>query len=299
MQDQATRLREIATEIKKDHSDYFDPDLRKHSRAKVFAVTSGKGGVGKSHIAVNVALKMKQAGYKVLLMDADINLANTNILMGHAPSRSLADAIIKGYPISEVIYTGPEGLHVLPGGSGFAELTNLPEDRKNNIIRQLSSLEYNYDYIILDTPAGIDKQVLDFLIYASKVLLIITPEPTSIADSYALLKILTLQEKKVGINIVVNQVNSLEHAKDIFSKFNLVVQRFLKIKINFLNYIVSDKNIIRATMQQKPMVLSYPNSPASRCIDNLMERIVTRGDIKCEKYHSSFFQRVSGLSLFN
>lgn len=299
MMDQAARLREIATELQPERVAVPVADTRNRTRARVYAITSGKGGVGKTHIAVNLSLKIKEAGYKVLLVDADINLANTNILMGHAPSRSMADAITKGYPISDVIYAGADGLHVLPGGSGFVELVDMPDTKKDYIIRQLTSLEYKYDYLIVDTPAGIHKQVLDFVTYSSRALVVITPEPASIADTYALLKILTMQKKAVNVHVIVNQVDSLEHAKDIFRKFNLVVKKFLNLKIHFLNYIVKDNNFMKAALLQKPIVLAFPKSPGSKCLDNTMERIVTQGDIKSEEHHSSFFQRVSELSIIN
>ena len=298
MVDQAARLRAIATELQADRDAYLAPERKKSVRAQVFAVTSGKGGVGKTHLAVNLALKMKEAGYKVLLIDADINLANTDILLGHSPKRSLADAVIKDYPIREVVYTGPEDLHILPGGSGFTELTDLSGVKQARIIRQLESLEYDYDYLIIDTPAGIQKRVLDFVAYATHAIVITTPEPTSIADAYAVVKVLTLQQSTVGIYILVNQVDTMRNAKDIYAKFKLVVDHFLKIRIHFIGYVLKDKNVVRATLLQKPLVEEFPQSPAARCINNIAEHIVTHGNIKIEESHGSFFQRIANISLF-
>ena len=299
MLDQAARLREIATELQADRNDYLMPDSRKRARAQVFAVTSGKGGVGKSNIAVNLSIKMQEAGYKVLLVDADINLANTDILMGHSPSRSLADAIIKDYHIQEVIYTGPCDVHILAGGSGFVELIDLPDAKQARIIRQLESLEFKYDFLILDTPAGLNKQVLDCVRYASHAIVVATPEPTSIADAYAMVKVLTLQQSSVRLHVLINKVDSLEHARDIFSKFKLVVDRFLKIRISFLGFIVEDKNVSRAVLKQKPLVMEFPRSPAALCISNLAEHIISRGNTKIETQHGSFFQRLAKISIFH
>ena len=299
MLDQAARLREIATELQADRNDYLMPDSRKRARAQVFAVTSGKGGVGKSNIAVNLAIKVQEAGYKVLLIDANINLANTDILMGHSPYRTLADAIIKDYHIREVIYTGPCDLHILAGGSGFVELTDLPDAKQARIIRQLESLEFKYDYLILDTPAGLNKQILSYVTYASHAIVVVTPEPTSIADAYAMVKVLTLQQSSVRLHVLINQVNSLEHARDIFSKFKLVVDRFLKIRIGYLGYIVKDKNVSRAVLKQKPLVMEFPKSPAALCINNVADQIVSRGNTKIEIQHGSFFQRLAKISIFH
>lgn len=299
MLDQAARLREIATELQADRSEYLMPDSRNRARAQVFAVTSGKGGVGKSNIAVNLAIKMQEAGYKVLLIDADINLANTDILMGRSPSRSLADAIIKDYPIREVIYTGPGKLNILAGGSGFVELTDMPDAKQAHIIHQLEALEFKYDYLMLDTPAGLYKQVLDYVMYATHAIVVATPEPTSIADAYAMVKVLTLKQSSVRLHVLINQVNSLEHARDIFSKFKLVVDRFLKIQVGFLGYIVKDKNVERAVLKQKPFVMEFPGSPAADCISNVAEKIVSRGNAKIKLQHGSFFQKLAKISIFH
>ena len=299
MLDQAARLREIATELQADRNEYLTPDTREITRAQVFAITSGKGGVGKSNIAVNLAIKVQEAGFKVLLVDADINLANTDILLGHSPSRSLADAIIKDYNIREVIYKGPCDLHILPGGSGFVELTDLSDAKQERIIRQLESLEFKYDYLILDTPAGLHKQVLDYVMYASHAIVVATPEPTSIADAYAMVKVLTLRQSNVRLHILINQADSLEHARDIFSRFKMVTDRFLKIRIGFLGYIVKDKNVSRAVLKQKPLVMEFPRSPAALCINNVAEQIVSRGNTKIVVRNGSFFRRLAKISIFH
>ncbi len=298
MLDQATRLREIATELQADEEEQYLPDNRKKTRACVYAVTSGKGGVGKSYIAVNLAITMRNLDRKVLLLDADINLANADILMGQIPQRTIADAIIKDYPVKEVIYSGPNDIHILPGGSGFSELSDLSAVKQTRILRQLENIEYNYDYIIVDTPAGIHKNVLDFVMYASHAIVIATPEPTSIADAYAMIKLLTLSQNTGRVYVLFNMVKDYEQAKDLFLKIKLVAERFLQVKLFFMGYVIQDKMIPRATIMQKPFVSQFPNSPASLCINTIAERIVLQSNLKMVEPNGSFFKRLAKFSIF-
>jgi len=300
MLDQATRLREIATELHFDSENVIAADTRsrKKTRAHVYAITSGKGGVGKSHIAVNLAIQMRKLGRKVLLLDADINLANADILLGQIPERTIADAIGKNYPVKEVIYTGPEDVHILPGGSGFSELTDLPPQKQARIMRELENLEYSYDYIIVDTPAGIHKNVLEFVTYASHAVVVATPEPTSIADAYAMIKMLTINKSESRIYIMFNMVDTYEQVKGLYAKMKLVVDRFLQIKVNLLGYMLMDKSVPRATMMQKPVVIEFPKCPASQCINSIAERIVLRSNLKIVEGKSSFFNSLGKISIF-
>lgn len=297
MPDQAAKLREIATEHYANTEKVFMPGKR--SGANVFAVASGKGGVGKTNIAVNLALKLSEWSGKVLLIDADINLANSDILLGITPKANMSDAIINDIPLSEVIHKQCGGIHFLPGGSGFRELVDLPEWKRIRIFRQLENLEKRYDYIILDSPAGLHKQVLDFLVFASQVIVVTTPEPTAIADAYALIKVLSLHNSKNNILMLVNHAGSSDHGKDIFKKFKIVVDKFLKIKIDYLGYIPTDKNITKAVMKQKPLVTEFPKSAASLCFNEIAERIVLKGDALKDDSKESFFEKVANFSVFH
>jgi len=299
MQDQAARLREIATEIYGDREILAMPERNAVASAKVIAVTSGKGGVGKTNISVNLALKLQEYGAKVLLVDTDIAFANADIIMGISPQFNLSDAILKNYPVKDVIQTAPGNIHFLPGGSGIADLFQQPESKRSRVLRQLEELERLYDYMIIDTPAGLNKHVLDYLTFASNVYVVATPEPTSIADAYAMVKVLTLQQRKLPVHILVNQVKSADHGKEIFSKFKLVVDKFLKIRVYYLGHVVSDKNVMRAVLNQQPLVREFPGSPASLCLENIAERIVTRGNSDNMKKNESFFKKVGKFSIFH
>jgi len=310
MMDQAARLREIATELQTRQNALLMPGnyvQGKRARARVYAVSSGKGGVGKSHIALNIALKLKKAGFLTLLVDADFNLANVDILMGYTPKATLADAMIKNYSIRDVIFTGPCDLHVLPGGSGFTELVLLPETKLSHILDQLEQLEFNYDYIIIDTPAGIYKQVLDFISCASHLLVVLTPEPTAIADAYALIKVLTLQKYTVRFCIIVNQAKSAEQAQDLFEKFKKVVENFLKIRIRYAGWVITDQHIAEAAVRQQPFVVAYPKCAAAQCIGRISELIAAGGTAARDAEYSpldtaggeSFFRKIAKFSLIH
>ncbi len=299
MPDQATRLREIATELYDVEGARLQTGQYSVPRSKVIAVTSGKGGVGKTSVAVNLALKLKEYDNKVLLIDTDINLANADIVMGISPQFSLADAVIKDYNIKDVIVTGPRELHFLPGGSGFLELLKYPSSKRAKLIRQLEELEQNYDFLVLDTPAGLNKQIIDFLTFATQIIILATPEPTSIADAYAMVKVLTLQKKNLPMQIILNQVGSEEQAKDIYRKFTMVTDRFLNTKIRYLGHIISDRNVSKAVLKQRPLVMEFPRSSATRCLENIAERIITRSNAAIPKGSGSFFEKLGKISVFN
>ncbi len=298
MIDQAAKLREIATDCR-----YLtDVPAKPHTgqrRARVIAVSSGKGGVGKTNIAVNLALKLQDTGSRILLVDADYNLSNADIIMGISPQFNLSDAVLKHYSIKEVIHSGPNDLHILPGCSGFAELIDIPENKRVRIFKELGELEYKYDYIIIDTAAGLNKQVLDILSFSQHNLMVITPEPTSIADTYAVIKVLSYSKKDLKANLIVNQVSSYEQAKDIYNKVKLVIDKFLDVSVRFSGYIVNDNNIKKAVMRQNPFVLEYPKTSGSKCVDMIVDQIVSKGRIPIPKEEGTFFEKISKISLFN
>ncbi|MCP4724338.1 MAG: MinD/ParA family protein [bacterium] len=299
MLDQAARLREIATEFNDKPDVPLNKSYRSVKKAEVIAVSSGKGGVGKTNIAVNTALKLRESNKSVLIMDADYNLANADLIMGISPNFTLADAIIKNYSIKEVVHEGPEKIHILPGGSGFNDLTDIPSEKRQRIFKQLADLEKNYDYIIIDTPAGLNRHVLDILTFSSRILMVITPEPTSIADTYAVLKVLSMQREGMKANIVVNQVKSFDQAKEIYIKFKLVIDKFLKIAVKFTGYILSDDRIRQSVMKQKPFVLEFPRCSASKCLDNLVDQLITKENLPIAQIEESFFHKLAKISLFN
>jgi flagellar biosynthesis protein FlhG len=264
--DQAEKLRKIVSE---------QNIPRRTSR--VITVTSGKGGVGKSSIAVNLAIALSRLGKKVVILDADFGLANIEIMLGIRPIFNLADLMFRGKSLSDIITMGPENIGFISGGSGIQELTNLTKDQIVYMIRKLVELDRTADIIIIDTGAGIDDSVLEFVAASSEVLLIATPEPTSITDAYALLK--TLKRKSefsiadTTIKMITNKVTPDEDGEEIFEKLNIVVSRFLKIKMVYMGHIPVDKAVSKSVMKQRPAIVEYPNSEFSRLITGFARQL--------------------------
>ncbi|MDD6208758.1 MAG: MinD/ParA family protein [Clostridiales bacterium] len=241
--------------------------------ARVITVTSGKGGVGKSSISVNLALQLSRLGKKVIILDADFGLANVEVMLGIRPRYTLADLMFRGKELNEIITTGPEQIGFISGGSGIQELSNLSKEQIVNLTGSLYVLDELADYVIIDTGAGISDAVLEFVTSCSEVLLVATPEPTSITDAYALLKTLNKRSEysteHTAIKMIANRVGSREEGKALFDKLSVVVNKFLQLKVEFLGAIPMDNSVPKALMQQKPFSLAYPKSEASRAVAEL------------------------------
>lgn len=266
--DQAEKLRNI---IKKNQGEI-------RPAARVITVTSGKGGVGKSNVAVNLAVEFKKLGNRVVIFDADFGLANVEVMFGAIPKNNLSDLIYQGKNIKEVITEGPLGIGFISGGSGIAGMTNLDKDNISYLIRNLAQLDALADIIIIDTGAGIADNVLEFLIASNEVILVTTPEPTSITDSYSLLKALNrhprFDKENTLIKIVANKTIDFEEGRQLFNKLNVVVQRYLRMPITFAGVIPDDPYLRKAVMQQSPVTISFPNSKAARAFKDLTTTLV-------------------------
>lgn len=260
--DQAEQLRNI---IKKQNP--------QRNLARVITVTSGKGGVGKSNLSVNLGIQMSRLGKRVIILDADFGLANVEVMLGIRPRYSLADLMFKGKGLQDIITKGPENIGFISGGSGIHELINITKSQILFLTQKLYELDQLADVVIIDTGAGITDSVLEFVTVSSEVLLVATPEPTSITDAYALLKALNRKGDFVpadtSIKMVANRVESYEAGKQLYTKLNLVVEKFLTIKMGFLGAIPQDANVSKAVMQQRPYSTLYPNSPSSKAVYEL------------------------------
>lgn len=244
--------------------------------ARVIAVTSGKGGVGKSNTSINLGIQFRKMGYKVVILDADFGLANIEIMFGTVPKYNLCDLIYKGKNIKEIISWGAGDVGFISGGSGIMGMANLSRDQLNCIIQNLVQLDTIADIIIIDTGAGISDAVLEFLVAGGEIILVTTPEPTSITDSYSLLKALSCHPRfcaeTAQIKVLANRVNKIADGEILFNKLNAVIKRYLKINVNYLGAVPQDKQLTDAVMQQKPVSLSAPNAKAAQAY----ERIATR-----------------------
>ena len=262
--DQASQLRNI---IKMN----AQPGMR--PTARVITVTSGKGGVGKSNVSINLAVQLRKLGQRVIIFDADFGLANIEVMFGAIPKHNLGDLIYQGKNIREIITVGPMDIGFISGGSGIAGLTNLGRDYINYLIQNLAELDMLADVIIIDTGAGISDAVIEFLVASGEVLLVPTPEPTSITDSYSLLKALNrhvrFNREMTTIKVIANKVRSPEEGQQLYNKLNAVVSRYLKIPIRYLGYVPEDSQLVKAVMQQTPISIDSPNAKSSRAFENL------------------------------
>ena len=241
--------------------------------ARVITVTSGKGGVGKSSIAINLAMQFRKKGKSVIIFDADFGLANIEVMFGAIPKYNLADMIFRGKNFKDIIVEGPEGIGFISGGSGINGLGNMNREQVQYLVYKLKELETLADVIIIDTGAGISDSVLEFVSSSGEVVLVTTPEPTSITDSYALLKALNAREsfdKEIcKIKVVANRVSNFDEGKNLFSKLEIVVSKFLQLDLMFLGVVPMDMNMSKSVMQQKPISMLYPNSTGAKAIEQI------------------------------
>lgn len=251
--------------------------------SRVITVTSGKGGVGKTSFAVNLALQLQRQGKRVVLLDADFGLANIEIMLGVRPTANLADLMFHGKRLNDIIMSGPEGIGFISGGSGIREMASINREQTFYVMQALSELDQRADVIIIDTGAGIADTVLDFAASSEELLLVVTPEPTSITDAYALLKILNrtreFEASRTTIQLVANRVKNQQEGKEIFEKVSVVAEKFLNVQVEFLGSIENDEAVSNAIMKQKPLLLSYPKSDAAYSISQIAYALDHQGEV--------------------
>lgn len=261
MLDQAQRLRQLATEGSGSNS------------PRIITVTSGKGGVGKSNFVVNLGIELQKMGKKVMIFDADVGMGNDDVLMGFLPKYNVLDVVFNNKEIEEVLITGPYGVKLLPGGSGLTKVDELTDKQRETFLSKLESLS-GLDYILMDTGAGINRSVLGFVACCSELIVLTTPEPTSLTDAYSLLKAINHFKLKTKAKVVVNRTIDNKEAQATFNKFNNAVTTFLQLKLEFLGNISDDKKLVQAVRAQQPFVISYPNSDAARDISNIANKLI-------------------------
>ena len=253
-------------------------DQRQVKAARVITITSGKGGVGKSNLAVNLAVQLRKQGKKVIILDADFGLANIEVMFGVIPKHNLSSMIYHGKSIREVISPGPMDIGFVSGGNGVLGLNNLNREQIMMLVRSISELNELADVIIIDTGAGVSDQVLEFVLASPEVLLVTTPEPSSLTDSYSLLKALyrnpNFVEGATTIHVVANRVHSVEDGQMVYEKLKSVVEQFLNGNINYLGMIPQDTALERAVRQQKIVSLNEPNSDSAKAYEVLTANLL-------------------------
>lgn len=236
--------------------------------ARVITVTSGKGGVGKTNISVNLAVRLARDGFKTCIFDADLGLANINILLGISPEYNLEDVISGEKSLADILVRDPSGVDIIPGGTGVEQLANIDPGRLTELIRNFSCLA-DYDFLIFDTSAGISRDVLSFCMASMEVLLVVIPEPTSLTDGYSLLKVISLNGYREPVKVIINRAKNDRFAQAVFNKFNETVQKFLPLDLLYAGCLPADEGVSEAVARQRPFVSLYPDGRAASGITRL------------------------------
>ncbi len=246
---------------------------------KTIAITSGKGGVGKTSVVANLGILCAQWGYRVAILDADLSLANIDVILGLRPKFNLSHVIFGEKQLSEILLKGPCGITIIPASCGIEPLAGLTEVQIKKLLNDLDQLTHTFDLLFIDTGAGVSKDVLSFVLSADEAFIITTPEPTAMTDAYAMIKIITQQRKLMNsktqtIKLLINMVDNSNEALDVVERIRLVTEKFLNTQIEYVGHILRDKKVNEAIMAQNPLILSYPTSKASKCISFIAKQIV-------------------------
>lgn len=286
MKDQAEKLREMIERSKKNRERTPWPREKKEvkSRAEIITVSSGKGGVGKSNISLNLGIALAKMGRRVVIIDADLGLSNIDIILGLLPKYNLFHVLEGKRSLDEVMLQGPYGVNIISGGSGIKELANLTGEGLKILISSLETLYYNHDYMIIDTGAGISESVLSFIRAASRLFLVLTPDLASISDAYSLIK--SVGEEQKNIACIINRVESKNEAWDVFHRLSSAAKRFMDMDLLLLGHVMEDSHVTRAVREQNPFIISYPASPAASCIRLIAHTM--EGEPEEEKRRLSF-----------
>ncbi|CAK7042873.1 ATP-binding protein [Tissierella sp. P1] len=288
MIDQAEKLRKImqSRDIRNEREPLTE------NKAKVIAISSGKGGVGKTNFAINFSISLRRLGYEVVVIDADIGLSNIEILAGLNVNNTISDIIFSDKDIFEIMTDGPEGIKIISGGSGLKELRLLKDDNFPKLIQEIEKLQTATDYIIIDTGAGISNSVTDFIMTSNELIVICTPDPTSLMDSYTLIKSINYSGFAGKINVVCNLVNNRNEGKEIYDKLSNAANNFLRVQINYLGYIEKNDLVNFAVRNQIPFIISHPNSPISKRINIMAMGFLGNESLKTESDKTSFAKRI-------
>lgn len=241
---------------------------------RVISVTSGKGGVGKTNVVANLAVMLQKAGHSVLVLDGDFGLANLNIVMGLEARHTIADVISGEKDMNDIILHGPHGVRVIPASSGIFKMTQLSMTEKQILMERLETAPVPFDVLLIDTGAGISSDVAYLNSAATEVLVVTTPEPTSIADAYALMKVMSQDYRVKRFKLLVNMVETPKEALGVYNNLLSVSDRFLNIQIEYLGHVLDDKRVSQAVMARKVICDAWPDSPATRCLESVAKTLL-------------------------
>ncbi len=263
--------------------------------ARVISVTSGKGGVGKTSLTVNLALALAQMGQKVAIFDADLGLANVHILMGVKPRYNLRHLVEDNVRLEDVITVAAEGIKVISGGQGVREMANLTPEQRRVILRQIDRLERDVDILLVDTEAGIGGNVLRFATFSDEVIVVTTPNIASAADAYSIIKIILEMEPNSKVGLIANMAQNMYHSKNLFNRVNAATRKYLKYPLGDLGYVVEDQHIETACQVRRPLMLEYPDCEAAKCVRAIADTILNTNVFVNEHKESSFGDMMGAL----
>ncbi|MDR1837146.1 MAG: MinD/ParA family protein [Treponema sp.] len=278
MEDQAEKLREIMKRKKDSFTVSKGTSVKSNvnvkDKARIITVTSGKGGVGKTNLSVNMALAFARMGKRVVVMDADLGLANVNVMLNMIPKYNLYHVIKKQKTIREILVETEYGISIVAGASGFSQIANMGEEDRRDFISELDTLS-NADIVIIDTSAGVSSNVLDFIAAADDAVIITTPEPTAITDAYGIIKIIATEYDSfnMGLKLVVNRAKTAAQAKSVADRMINIAGQFLNLKVDYLGFIYDDISVSHAVLRQKPFMVVDPKCKASLCVQHIVERM--------------------------
>lgn len=292
MEDQASELRTLMQGRLENGAMYQPKMVANNNKTRIIAITSGKGGVGKSNIAVNMAIAYSQAGKRVILIDGDLGMANVNILLGISPKANLLDVVNNRCRISDIVTDTEFGFQFIPGANGFSRIANLTEKEMEVFTAEFSTLS-SADIIIIDTGAGIAQSVLGLLAAADEIYVITTPEPTSITDAYGIIKIIETEilDNRPNLKLLVNRVHSAAEGKRVAERIISIVNQFLNYQIDYLGFIYDDPVVSASVLRQKPFIITQPNAKCSMCIKHIVGRI-EKTKLNTEEGFSRFFRKM-------
>lgn len=281
MMNQAERLMQIIDSMKLGQTLQEASNARRKT-AKVITVTSGKGGVGKTSITVNLAIALSEMGKRVTILDVDFGLANIDVMLGIVSKYSLADVIYENMNILDVLTNGPKNIKFLSGGSGIEELVKLDEAQIGKFLNNIGLLDTLSDVILIDTGAGLSDSVMSFVMAADEVVLVTTPEPTSITDAYALIKMVANRDRLKKIKVIINRAESEKEANGILNRLSVVTNRFLGVNLESLGFLYYDEMVIKAVKTQQPFTISCPRGQAAKHIRDISSKLMNVKDIGTE-----------------
>ncbi|OGW59593.1 MAG: hypothetical protein A2V83_03320 [Nitrospirae bacterium RBG_16_64_22] len=278
---------QVATLRSMTRQDQVSRDL--HAPVRVIAVTSGKGGVGKTIVVANLAISLSRLGQRVLLFDANLSLGNIDVLLGLTPGRTLGDVLAGRARLQEILVQGPEGIQILPATSGAQELSALTEEQRAGLLTEVDQLDGTADVLLVDTGAGVSSNVLYFTVAAQEIIVVVSPEPTSMADAYALMKILSMRHAERSFKLLVNSARSAAEGMEVYRNLVKMVDRSLDVSISYLGHIPADDHVTMAVRRQRAVVDLYPRSPAARNFAEVARTLLDDAPVVLPKGNIQFF----------